>query len=141
MMASITMIILTMNENYNRDDNNDDDNTFDSLSIWYQLFQFSFRPNLIFHSLQIPHNIPLAISALSHSPKVKNISPQKKVTRMLLKTTHSFDEKNPEKVPADCEPGTDGCNLSKWYPRKLKRSSFDQVMADKLGHLCSVKIS
>lgn len=82
-----------------------------------------------FSLIEIPHNIPLAISALSHSPKVKNISPQKKVTRMLLKTTHSFDEKNPEKVPADCEPGTDGCNLSKWYPRKLKRSSFDQLSA------------
>ena len=85
----------------------------------------------------------MIIQALYKSTKVKNISPQKKVTRLLLKTTHSLDDHdkdadnnsggkeraskdnidaNKEDLDEndgkpDCDPGTEGCNFLKWFPR------------------------
>ena len=93
---------------------------------------------------QITQNAPLVISTLFKSSKVKSIAPQKKVTRVLLKTTHAFDgsNKNTDSALKDdeaigkvsessrdnidldknedkhnCDPGTEGCNFPKWFPR------------------------
>ena len=98
----------------------------------------------MFFLSQITKNAPLVISTLSKSSKVKSIAPQKKVTRVLLKTTHTFDESDRntdsalkddesigkvsdnsrENIDVDknedkhnCDPGTAGCNFPKWYPR------------------------
>ena len=72
---------------------------------------------------------------------MKSIAPQKKVTRVLLKTTPSLDDsdKNDGKDSQymdkasgtkksdfasdekedkpDCIPGTEGCGFPKWFPR------------------------
>jgi len=115
-----------------------------------------------FSLVEITQNAPLVISTLFKSSKVKSIAPQKKVTRVLLKTTHAFDgsNKNTDSALKDdeaigkvsessrdnidldknedkhnCDPGTEGCNFPKWFPRKLKRSSYDQHVLDQpLGH-------
>eukprot|EP00795_Rhopilema_esculentum_P001565 gene1565-16016_t len=93
-----------------------------------------------FSLVEFAHEAPLMIKALYKSEKVKHVSPQKKVTRMLLKTTHTPDDtQNDENTKAfntpDCEPGTEGCDYPKWFPRKLKRSSIEQLSADQvLGH-------